>query len=186
MGIKSLMVYGNLMSFANSKEQNAAEFKTIFCGVCSLPDKFLPLIEDVNSLPIMRVKNFLYKIIFSFLKKICWEVLHNSIILLREREREREREIRICRNLARKLRKRRQWNKGILFIFPLIPFDLYHCWVNSIVRGFFLFISHFVRPFGKVHFSSPKGLFVFVKLQKKLKLNESTFRDTKRHIPDIL
>jgi hypothetical protein len=48
MGMKSLRFYGNLMSFADSKEQNNAKFKTMFCGICSLPNNFLPLIKNVN------------------------------------------------------------------------------------------------------------------------------------------
>ena len=92
MELKNLMLYGGLTPFADGKGQNKAEFETNFCGVCSLSNKFFSIIKSTNIFLIICAENFLHEIIFSFLKKICWQVLHNSNILLRERERERERE----------------------------------------------------------------------------------------------
>jgi hypothetical protein len=102
MGIKNLMLHDDLTSLTDGKEQNKTEFKTTFCEICFLPNEFLPITGDANDSRITPPRNFVDKMILSPFKKICWEVLDNSIILLRERERERERERdRTWRNFTR-------------------------------------------------------------------------------------
>jgi hypothetical protein len=76
-------------------------------------------------------------------------------------------------------------NRDISFLLWIFV-GFQKCEINLRVKERFSFMLSYKKPLKEEQFSSFKGFFVLIKIQKKLELYESMFRDAKVYIPDIL
>jgi hypothetical protein len=102
-------------------------------------------------------------------------LLDNSIILLKERDR--------SRGFSNAVYKRNQWNSIFLSFLLFVSIGLRKYVISSISKVN-SFISDYMKPLKEEKYSSYKGFFVLIEIQKFLKLYDFLHRDTGMYIPD--
>jgi hypothetical protein len=83
------------------------------------------------------------------------------------------------------VRKRKFWDNRDVSFFLFVPVFLRKYRISFSAKGILSFMLNYRASLKKECFSFFKDFFVFIKVQKKLKLYESAFRDIKMYVPDL-